>query len=52
VENPLARKILAGEFLPGDQVRIDARDGQIVFEKATPSEPMGPGAAAEPVGAA
>jgi ATP-dependent Clp protease ATP-binding subunit ClpB len=50
VENPLARKLLAGEFLPGDKVRIDARDGQIVFEKASsPSEPMGPGAAPEPV---
>jgi ATP-dependent Clp protease ATP-binding subunit ClpB len=50
VENPLARKLLAGEFLPGDKVRIDARDGQIVFEKASsPSEPMGPGAVPEPV---
>ena len=50
VENPLARQILAGEFLPGDRVRIDARDGQIVFEKAAPrGEPMGPGTAAEPV---
>jgi ATP-dependent Clp protease ATP-binding subunit ClpB len=49
VENPLARHILAGDFLPGDRVRIDARDGKIVFEKASSSEPMGPGAAAEPV---
>ncbi|MEP6680176.1 MAG: AAA family ATPase, partial [Chloroflexota bacterium] len=39
VENPLARKLLAGEFLPGDVVRIDARGGAIVFEKAEAAEP-------------
>jgi ATP-dependent Clp protease ATP-binding subunit ClpB len=50
IENPLARRILAGEFAAGDTLRIDARDGQIVFDKvasqaagseppATPTEP-------------
>ncbi len=53
VENPLARQILAGDFLPGDRVRIDARDGQIVFEKAAlESEPVAPGETAEPVATA
>ena len=33
IENPLARRILSGEFLAGDTLRIDARDGEIVFEK-------------------
>jgi ATP-dependent Clp protease ATP-binding subunit ClpB len=34
VENPLAQRILAGEFGPGDAVRVSARDGQLVFEKS------------------
>jgi ATP-dependent Clp protease ATP-binding subunit ClpB len=33
VENPLAQRILRGEFSPGDRVRVTARDGQLVFEK-------------------
>jgi ATP-dependent Clp protease ATP-binding subunit ClpB len=33
VENPLAQRILRGEFGPGDRVRVTARDGQLVFEK-------------------
>jgi ATP-dependent Clp protease ATP-binding subunit ClpB len=49
IENPLARRILAGEFAAGDMVRIDVRDGEIVFEKATSSADSGEGA--EPVGA-
>jgi ATP-dependent Clp protease ATP-binding subunit ClpB len=34
IENPLAQKILQGEFGPGDRVQVGARDGQIVFSKA------------------
>ena len=34
VENPLAQRILAGQFNPGDRVRVSARDGQLIFEKA------------------
>jgi ATP-dependent Clp protease ATP-binding subunit ClpB len=31
VENPLAQKILAGEFASGDTIRIDVKDGRFVF---------------------
>jgi ATP-dependent Clp protease ATP-binding subunit ClpB len=34
LENPLARSILEGQFGPKDLVRVDARKGGIVFEKA------------------
>ncbi|HLJ37207.1 MAG TPA: AAA family ATPase, partial [Steroidobacteraceae bacterium] len=33
IENPLAQRILRGEFLPGDRIRIGARDGQLTFGK-------------------
>ena len=33
VENPLAQKILSGEFVTGDTVRVDAEGGQLVFAK-------------------
>jgi ATP-dependent Clp protease ATP-binding subunit ClpA len=39
VENPLARRILAGEFHAGQTVRIDLRDGELVFEAVEPSSP-------------
>jgi ATP-dependent Clp protease ATP-binding subunit ClpB len=51
IENPLARRILGGDFVAGDTLRIDAREGRIVFEKSgseTPSEPAPP---AEPAAA-
>ncbi len=31
--DPLATKLLAGEFKPGDQIKISAKDGELVFEK-------------------
>ena len=31
IENPLARKILAGEFTTGDTVHVDAEAGKLVF---------------------
>jgi ATP-dependent Clp protease ATP-binding subunit ClpB len=34
VENPLALRLLEGDFADGDTILIDARDGAIVFEKA------------------
>ncbi len=34
VENPLALRLLEGEFGEGDTVLVDAGDGEIVFEKA------------------
>jgi ATP-dependent Clp protease ATP-binding subunit ClpB len=39
VENPLALKLLEGEFADGDTVRVDARDGELAFEKAPVAEP-------------
>jgi len=33
LENPLAQKILAGEFATGDTVRVDAEGGQLVFAR-------------------
>jgi ATP-dependent Clp protease ATP-binding subunit ClpB len=39
VENPLALRLLEGEFAEGDTVRVDAQDGELVFEKAEVAEP-------------
>jgi ATP-dependent Clp protease ATP-binding subunit ClpB len=39
VENPLALKLLEGKFEVGETVRVDARDGELVFEKAGVAEP-------------
>ncbi|HWL94682.1 MAG TPA: hypothetical protein VNT79_14265, partial [Phycisphaerae bacterium] len=34
IENPLARQLLAGEFAPGDKIRVNALDsGTFQFEK-------------------
>jgi ATP-dependent Clp protease ATP-binding subunit ClpB len=33
VENPLAQRILRGEFGPGDRIRVTVRDGQLTFLK-------------------
>jgi ATP-dependent Clp protease ATP-binding subunit ClpB len=33
LENPLAQKILAGEFVGGDTIRVDAEGGKLVFHK-------------------
>ena len=35
IENPLAREILAGNFIAKDTVRIDVKAGKLVFSKAT-----------------
>ncbi len=34
VENPLAQRLLEGEFAEGDTIRIDAQNGELVFERA------------------
>ena len=36
LENPLAQKILAGDFGPGDTIEVDARDIGFEFKKAKP----------------
>ncbi len=33
VENALAQQILSGRYGPGDTIRVDAQDGELVFEK-------------------
>jgi len=35
IENPLAREVLAGNFIAKDIVKIDVRAGKLVFSKAT-----------------
>jgi ATP-dependent Clp protease ATP-binding subunit ClpB len=40
IENPLAVRLLDGDFADGDTVLVDARDGELVFEKAPASEPV------------
>jgi ATP-dependent Clp protease ATP-binding subunit ClpB len=39
VENPLALRLLEGEFAEGDTVRVDVKDGELMFEKARAAEP-------------
>jgi ATP-dependent Clp protease ATP-binding subunit ClpB len=39
VENPLALRLLEGDFAESDTVRVDAKDGEVVFEKAQAAEP-------------
>jgi ATP-dependent Clp protease ATP-binding subunit ClpB len=31
IENPLAQRILQGEFVPGDRIRVSAQDGELGF---------------------
>jgi ATP-dependent Clp protease ATP-binding subunit ClpB len=31
IENPLAQKLLAGEFSAGDTIKVDISDGKIIF---------------------
>jgi ATP-dependent Clp protease ATP-binding subunit ClpB len=39
VENPLALRLLEGEFAEGDTVRVDVQDGEVLFAKAEAAEP-------------
>ena len=34
MENPLAKALLEAQFAEGDTVRVDARNGELVFEHA------------------
>jgi ATP-dependent Clp protease ATP-binding subunit ClpB len=34
VENPLAQRLLEGDFSEGDTIRVDAEDGELVFARA------------------
>jgi ATP-dependent Clp protease ATP-binding subunit ClpB len=39
VENPLALRLLEGDFEEGDTVRVDVKNGELVFEKTQAAEP-------------
>jgi ATP-dependent Clp protease ATP-binding subunit ClpB len=39
VENPLALRLLEGDFGEGDTVRVDVADGELVFRRAGAAEP-------------
>ena len=39
LENPLALRLLEGDFAEGDRIRVDASDGELAFEKARAAEP-------------
>jgi ATP-dependent Clp protease ATP-binding subunit ClpB len=39
VENPLALRLLEGDFADGDRVVVDARDGELTFAKAEAAAP-------------
>jgi ATP-dependent Clp protease ATP-binding subunit ClpB len=39
LENPLALRLLEGDFGPGDTIRVDAQNGDLVFTKAGVAEP-------------
>jgi ATP-dependent Clp protease ATP-binding subunit ClpB len=39
IENPLALRLLEGDFGDGDAIRVDAQNGELVFEKAAFAEP-------------
>ena len=40
VENPLAVRLLEGEFTEGDTILVDAREGEVVFDRAGAAEPV------------
>ena len=39
IENPLALRLLEGDFAEGDTVFVDARNGELMFAKAGVAEP-------------
>ena len=38
--DPLALRLLEGEFVPGDTVAVDAADGELRFERSRAAEPI------------
>jgi ATP-dependent Clp protease ATP-binding subunit ClpB len=42
LENPLALRLLEGDFLPGDRILAEVRDGELVFAKAELLQTTGP----------
>jgi ATP-dependent Clp protease ATP-binding subunit ClpB len=37
VQDPLALRLLQGDFVEGDLARVDARDGHLTFERVSPA---------------
>jgi len=40
IENPLALRLLEGDFSEGDTVLVTAKDGELAFEKAEAKAPV------------
>jgi ATP-dependent Clp protease ATP-binding subunit ClpB len=40
VENTLALRLLEGDFAEGDTIRVDAQNGDLVFQKVAAAEPV------------
>jgi ATP-dependent Clp protease ATP-binding subunit ClpB len=40
VENPLALRLLEGDFVEGDTIRVDAENGELVFTRAEAATPV------------
>jgi ATP-dependent Clp protease ATP-binding subunit ClpA len=41
VQDPLARRLLEGEFQEGDRIRVDLQSGEIVFAREDPTAAPG-----------
>ncbi len=41
LENPLAQRILKGEFGPGSKVRVTVKDGELAFQEGSIFQPNG-----------
>ncbi|HEY2937591.1 MAG TPA: AAA family ATPase, partial [Gaiellaceae bacterium] len=39
LENPLAMRLLEGDFADGDTIRVDVQDGELVFTRVAAAEP-------------
>jgi ATP-dependent Clp protease ATP-binding subunit ClpB len=39
LENPLALRLLEGDFVDGDTIRVDAQNGELAFERVPAAEP-------------
>ena len=48
LQNPLASALLAGQYGPGDQVRVDCRAGELVLEARPAPQPPAEQSGAEP----
>ena len=45
IQNPLALKLLQGEYKPGQTVRVEYEDGEYVFKAGAPKRAAEPAAA-------